>query len=357
MADLLFIQEYYYYLIVFIWILIFVSVESYSKDKLWTLIIPLFVFPFSFFLVYYIGSRDVNIGVDTVRYESRFRFYESRQDFIIVKDPFYDFLNYLFSKTFGFQALLFFCAFIYIFGALLALRKIFKDNFFLPFLIFLISPYFINSGINVMRSGVAASLFLVGLAVYYKRGRDWKGTLWFIGSILFHASMFVPLFSFFITRYFRDTKKIFLMWLASIALAIAKVNLFTQAIRILELFSDRAGGYAQKGAGDESSWSNFAIFGFFPVIFAIYNLVVLKYKNEFYKWLVNAYMLIHIPYILLIHTQFASRLGYLAEFMMPVILLIPLLVNPVMKIKFVRLKTSLIIFVVFMIKAYKILII
>lgn len=85
--------------------------------------------------------------------------------------------------------------------------------------------------------------------------------------------------------------------------------------------------------------------------------MVLKYKNDFYTLLVNSYILIHIPYLILINTEFASRLGYLAEFMMPILLMFPLLVDPVIKIRYVYFKLSLIIFLIFMIKAYKILIV
>lgn len=356
MDDIHYIQEYYYYLIVFLCILTSISFFSYSGRRYWDVLVNFVSFLFAAFMVYYIGTRAMNIGVDTSSYQSIFKLYEYVNVFFIRKDPFYDFLNYIFARLFNFQALLLFCAFLYMFCAFYGFKKIFKQDFYLPFLVFLISPYFVNAGINVMRSGVAASLFLAGLGVYYTKGRNWKVVFWFLGSVLFHASMFVPLIFFLITRFIKNTKLIFSAWLGSIVLSVLQINIIASLVNVLEVISARAGSYVVPDS-EESSWVNFFIFGFFPVAFAVYNIVVLKYKNDFYKWLINAYMLTHIPYIILINTQFASRLGYLAEFLMPVVLLFPLLIEPELKIKYSRLLLCLIIFFVFLLKAYKVLIV
>lgn len=355
MADFLYIQEYYYYLIAFICALILLSFHSHTGRNP-RIMIDILVTFFAAFTVYYFGSREVNIGVDTIRYEKAFSFYENIGEFEIRKDPFYDYLTFIFAQTFNFQALLLFCAFLYVFGALYAFKKIFKANYFLPFLVFLVYPYFIAWGVNVMRSGVAASLFLVGLGVYYDKGKKSKVTFWFLLSVLFHISMFVPLLFFFLTRFLKNTKVIFCAWLFSIVLGVLKINIIARLVNVLGGLASRASNYSQ-GEGEESSWINFLIFGFFPVVFAVYNIIVKKNKDDFYKWLVNAYMLTHIPYIVLINTQYASRLGYLAEFMMPIILLFPLLVNPEFKIRYYRLKLSSLIFCIFLVKAYKILVV
>src|SRR5690606_36683137 len=88
------------------------------------------------FTVCYIGGRSSSIGTDTLRYEKAFRFYEDTQKFIIRKDVFYDFLSYSFATLLGFQELLVFCAFLSVFGAYHGLKKIFKENLYLPFILF-----------------------------------------------------------------------------------------------------------------------------------------------------------------------------------------------------------------------------
>ncbi len=356
MEDIYFIQNYYYYLIAFVFGIIFISFLSYLKWSSWRAIVDVVTIIFSIFTVYYIGNRGTNIGVDTGRYENTYLLYQDSDHFFIRKDPFFDFLNYIFSKFFDFNVFLIFCAFLYVFGALYAMKKIFKQNYYVPFLVFLISPYFINAGINVMRSGVAASLFLVALGFYYQKKKTWKVLLWFISSALFHASMFIPLLFFVLNLFFKNTKLVFLIWFSTIILGVLNINILANIFSVINFLDDRTGQYI-KSTSEDSSWINFIIFGFFPVAFGVYNVLVLEYRNDFYRWLLNTYMLTHIPYIILINSERASRLGYMAEFMMPVLLLFPLLIEPKFKIEYLRLKLSLLILFVFILKAYKVLIV
>src|SRR5690606_13385705 len=226
---------------------------------------------------------------------------------IIRKDVFYDFLSYSFAKLLGFQELLVFCAFLYVFGAYYGLKKIFKENLYLPFIVFLISPYFFTSGINVMRSGVAASLFLVGLGMYYDKRKFFLTFFCFFVSVLFHISMFVPLMFFILARYLKNTKVIFIAWLLSIVVGMLNINIVRVVVESIVVLEDRVGDYVIN-EGERSFWTNFAIFGAFPVLFAIYNVLVLKYKHDFYIWLLNGYMLIHMPYIMLLNSEYALRL-------------------------------------------------
>lgn len=141
----------------------------------------------------------------------------------------------------------------------------------------------------------------------------------------------------------------------SIALATLNINIMARLVTIVDFISARAGNYVEV-TDEENSWMNFFIFGFFPVMFGLYNIFALKYKDDFYKWLINTYMLTHIPYIILISTKFASRLGYMAEFMMPILIMYPLLIESKIKIKYLRFKLCVFAFIIFMVKAYKVLI-
>ncbi|WP_433895716.1 EpsG family protein [Sphingobacterium mizutaii] len=357
MDEILFIKEYYHYLIVFICLITFITFFSdVKKGQHLAKAYNIIIYCFSIFTVFYLGNREINIGFDTFRYEHTFGIYENSPSFFIRKDPFFDFLTYVFSKTLGFNALLIFCAFIYVFGALYGLKLIFKSNYFLPFLVFLIFPYFMNMGINVIRSGVAASLFLIGIGKYYNIRNFKQALLWVAFSIMFHFSMIIPLSVFFLTRFIKNTKAIFLIWICSIILAVLNINVIANFISIIEGFTSRVGDYAEVGGG-ESSWINFIIFGFFPVVFAVYFIVIKKFNDKFYTWIVNSYMITHVPYIILINTQFASRIGYLAEFMMPIILMYPLLNEETRKFPFFKFKLCLLLFLVFLIKGYKVLVV
>lgn len=354
MEQLFFVKNFYHYLIILVVITSILQLFSYQDKGVKKLINSLF-FLFAIFIGFYIGNRDLDIGPDTIRYEKAFLFYSDLNNFEIRKDIFYDFLTYLLSRILNFKEFLIFCAIVYIFGTFYGLKCIFKQNFYIPFLIFLISPYFVANGISAMRSGMAASLFFVALGVYYKTNNLRKTFFWMILSLLLHISMIIPLIFFLITRFVKNTKYIFYFWLISILLGALDINIVKTVVNNLGLFQDRIGDYSEN-IGERNYWTSFAIFGFLPVIIAVYNVLVLGYKDKFYTWLLNSYMLIHIPYIILLNSEYGLRIGYLAEFMMPILLAYPLIINPVLKIKFVNLKLVFIIFAVFLIKAYKILI-
>lgn len=355
MEYTLYIQEYYYYLLGFIIGVFFLSFFLYSDRKRTYDIINIVTLALASYTVYYIGYRDVSIGTDTGRYYDAYLFYKNSGEFIVRKDIFYDLFTYLFSFL-DFKVFLLVCSFIYVFGAWFGLKKIFKKDYFLPFIFFLITPYFIAWGVNVMRSGIAASLFLVGIGFYYNKASKWKVISFFVLSFLFHLSMMVPFVFLFIARYFKKTKFIFLLWLVSIMVAVLNINVIAKIIPFLGAYADRIEGYVTNFS-ERDGWSNFITFGIVPVLFAVYSIVILKYKNNFYKLLTNTYMLVHIPYILLLNTNFALRFGYLAEFMMPILLFYPVLINPEIKIRYYGLKLIVLILLVFIIKAFPILMI
>jgi len=327
------------------------------------MVISLCILLFCGWTVYHIGSRDLNIGIDTLRYSYAFEFYKASDYFTVRKDFFYDYLNYSIAHLFNdFFYLLTLCSFIYVFGTYYGLRKIFDKTYFLPLLLFLMSPDFIDYGINVMRSGVAGSIFLVGLAFYYKQKRMWLVYLIFILSVLFHISFVVTLICFIATYYLKNTKILFLCWVGSFVLYLLNINILSYFINLLDelgvfnSFTERSDGYIN-AEENYNSWYYFFMFGLLPIGFAAFNILQLKYKNEFYIRLTNIYLLVFIPVTILMDTRYAYRIGYLAEFMMPVILLFPLLIEPKIKIKYLYFKLSICIFVLFLIKAYKILII
>lgn len=353
MEQLLFTRDYYYYVIFYSFCLVILQVLAYQDIKVKNLI-NIVTIVFAVILSFYLGNRDLDIGPDTIRYERSFLFYRDLNNFEIRKDVFFDLLSYLLSKILNFKEFLVFCATIYMLCTLYGLKLIFKKNYYIAFFIFLISPYFMANGISAIRSGMAASLFFVALGVFYKTRSFKKAIIWMILSLLIHISMILPLIFFMISRYVKNTKFIFLVWLLCICFAALNFNIVSALVSNIGLFEDRIGAYSEN-VGERNYWTNFAIFGFCPVLVAVYNVLVLDYKDSFFRWFLSSYMLVQMPYILLLNSEYGLRVGYLAEFMMPILLVYPFIINSTMKIRFVNLKLLIILFLVFMFKAYKLL--
>lgn len=356
MKEIYFIQGYYYYLLFFLLTTVVVSLISYFDKRRVNNLLSFLLLCFSIFTVFYIGDRNTNIGVDTYNYNLSFNLYKESGTFLIRKDFFFDFFTYSLSKIVDFHIFLKICAFLYVFGAFIGLKKIFKENFYLPFLLFIISPYFFQFGINVMRNGIAASMLLLSISYYYTQDKKWKVLTFVLVALGFHISMIIPVVMFFISKYIKKIEAVFLIWLASIFLSLFKINILSSIAGLILQFSDRIGSYAEN-TEENSSWGNFLIFGAFPVLLAIYWITQKKFKNSFFLELTKTYMLTHTIYITLINTLFALRFGYLAEFMMPILLFFPLMENPDFRIGYSRVKLSLLILLVFLVKGYKILII
>ncbi|MDY3317568.1 EpsG family protein [Riemerella anatipestifer] len=356
MEEILYIQEFYHYTIIFLVVCIIFSWLSYW-DGVWKKFLIFSSLVFASFSVYYLGNRDSSIGVDTSNYKYTFYLYEHAESFVFRKDFLFDLLTYLFAKVTEFNYFLMFCAFVYVYGVWYGLRKIFGINLFLAFSIFIIYPYFFQMGINVMRSGMAASIFIVAVGLYYKNQNQWKVIALLMISLLIHLSMLLPLIVFLLTKkLIRNTSIVLSLWLFSILLGSLKINFLPAIVNQFVLLGERFGSYTQINE-ESNAWSNFIIFGIFPVIFGCYNIFIKKFKDPFYMRLINSYMLIHIPYIVLINSEFSLRLGYLAEFMMPILILYPFVYNPSIQMNLYRFKLSVLFFVIFIIKAYKILIV
>lgn len=353
MQEIYFIQEYYYYLLFFLLTTVLLSfILFFDKRHVYNLIFFLLTC-FSLFTVFYIGGRENTIGVDTYNYNFIFDVYKDSDSFVSRKDFFFDFFTYSISKSVDFYFFLIICAFIYIFGAFVGLKRIFQKDFYLPFLLFLISPYFFQFGINVMRNGIAASLLLITISCYHNGDKKWKVVIYTILALGFHISMIIPIIMFVISKYIKKIEFVFFFWLVSILFGLLNINLIAPLANLMVDFSDRVGSYSEN-TGERSSWGNFLVFGVTPVLFAMYTIVIAKFKNPFFLALTKTYMLTHTIYIMLINTEYALRFGYLAEFMMPILLFYPLFFNSSFKTSFIHLKVAILLLVVFLIKAYKI---
>ena len=353
MEFLIFAKEYYTYLLTFLFFCVAFSFLSEFKQDRLTSIINNVSFLFIIFLILFFGSRDFEVGVDVIRYQRAYEYYSNSDTFEVEKDIFYDFITFVLSKFITFKVFLIFCASIYFFGFYFGLKKIFKNNVYIPLVLLFISPYFVANGVSAIRSGMAASVFTFGLGLAYQKKSNLKVFSIILISVLLHISMIVPVLFFLVTKFFKNTKLIFVFWLFSFILSLLNINIVILVVDKIGFLAERASFYAVN-EGTRSYWDNFLIFGLPPVLFAVYYILSRKIIDKNYIHLVNAYMLIHIPYIILLNSEYGLRLGYLAEFMLPIILCWPLLKFNDFKVRALHFKIVLVLTIIFLIKSYKV---
>lgn len=359
MEELAYIGYYYRFLLVFLLLVNFFTFFTYLKEGnknyffLYLLSILIIVFT-----ILYVGGRSEDIGVDTSAYLYAYNIFASKTNFEVRKDVFYDLLSYFFSRFSSFNGLLTFCASLYIGVATIAFYNIFRKYGVYALTIFLISPNFFQFGINVMRNGLAASIFLFGLSLYYlnpEKKIRYYGILFL--SILFHASMAVPFLVFFITKHFKNTRFLIAVWLLVMVISILNVPFINVLLKAFSTFGDsRAENYAvqTEEVSTLTLWVNFLFFKAIPVYTSIYFYQIRKFRDPFFVRILNIYLILSSLYVLAIKLEFAIRFAYLSEFLTPILLLYPFVYDKEFKMRFKFLKLSVFFLLIFLIKSVKV---
>ncbi|WP_025124804.1 EpsG family protein [Myroides odoratimimus] len=345
--EYIFIKEYYYSVFAFIFITLFLFLlRDFDKNQLIIKIQDFFVLVYSIWLAIYLGNRPLDVGVDTKNYYYLFNYnaFEGDLAFGLIID--------FFSKLYNFKIFLIFCAFVYVFSALYGFRKIFKKEYVIPFLFFLISPYFMQFGINVMRSGMAASIFIVFIGLDYKGSNKLK-YLFLVLSVMIHLSMGIVYFAWLFAKRNIKLKPVVIIWFVALFLTIFKINFLQLIIPKIPLIGDRFGWYVMSSNyNSEVSWANIVIYGVIPILVGFYVIEKKLVISVFYKNLYTTYIFLHIFYVLLFNINFSERIGYLADFMLPLIFCYPLLsLKNLRSMKFRNLKIGMLIGFLFLVKS------
>ncbi len=304
------------------------------------------------FTIVYIGTRDIAVGVDTNTYTYIYDQMLMANSFEFTRDLLWDFLMYSFSRVFDNVAVFFsFVAFIYLVAPYYAMRRLFGFLAIYSLLLFFIVPNFFMAGINGIRSGIAASLFLFALGF----DRDKKKYLWMFIACLFHLSMLLPFCAFIVSKYVKKINFSLMIWLVTL-ISFLSIGFSILSLPLGGLFGERLSYYLQFTVSSSEAGgtlTNFIVYSISPILTGVYFIFLKKYKDELYIRLLNTYIICNIVYILVMNMYFADRFAYLSEFLLPFVLVYPLL-----KERFWRLQLpilSCILLIIFSIKAYKIL--
>ena len=284
------------------------------------------------FITYYFGSRDPWIGVDTQVYIRSF--YNKDFDILTEKDILFGLLRTFFSAYSNVTTFLIFCSFVYIGFALYAFYRIFDKQYCYAFLLFLISPAFIMLGINVIRSGMAASIFLLAISM-----RKQKYVMfWMFMSVLMHISMLIPVLLFCFFYFMRGKwclilKCCYLFWIGAIVLAVLNINILPFASSfVLKLFQDRATMFLTIGKMEVAVFSLANFFYILPILLSLYYVFYKKNVDIRYIVLLEIYIVTNAIFFLFLRIPFSERLGYLSSFMFPILCFYPYLLFDMKKI-------------------------
>lgn len=252
------------------------------------------------------------------------------------KDIFFDWFLYLCSQFLSVQFFYLFCAVLYVFLPYLAFKKWFGNRAWLALLVYVTAMSFWAFGINGLRNGLAAAFFIYGIS-YIKV--PLKLFFWFLCSFLFHKSMALPIVAFFLAKYIKNTKLLIVLWGLSIPIAFMFGNKLDSAItsffQLLNIEDSRTSNlYVDEIDGAEMSRAfrlDFILYSAVAIVLGGYYIFKRKFFQKFYIALYHTYLISNMVWIIMIYAAYTNRIAYLSWFIMPLILVFPLLTNTIVK--------------------------
>lgn len=279
------------------------------------------------FVILYMGLRPVSgkYFIDMGTYNRQLMNY--RQDLrkpLEERDPLFQVFIYTCSKIMSNTGFFLTCIIIYIVPTWLAVKKWFKGGAFYAILFIITSFSFWAYGVNGIRNGMATSIFIFALS----RSKIQYQILWMLIAINTHNSMYLPFLAF-LLAYFVTKPKYFLMfWFFCIPFSLVAGGFFQTFFATM--FEDDRSSYLTNDV-DEKQFSNtgfrwdFLLYSASAVYAGWYYIYKRNFKDRTYEVIYCTYLFANSFWILVIEANFSNRFAYLSWFLMPIVIVYPLL--------------------------------
>ncbi|MEZ9674766.1 EpsG family protein [Vibrio breoganii] len=275
-----------------------------------------------FFFAIIIGMREVYVGSDTIIYSEFFK-YINITDYYGLKQR-YSFelgniglamsINVISDKV---------SVYLVIYSLLISLiylyasHKIFDSQYSaLLILVILAFPFYYSMTGNVIRTGLALSIGILSIVLYY-RGKVLYSLFCSFLALLFHASL-ISFVVVFLTKKISVTK-VLLIWLSSIVVGnflthvdFGQANYITQKLMAYQSAAD----YTDYKTGFRL---DFFLFSLIPLILYTYSLIRKFNISDLYIYLLKIYLMLNVIYNLSIHMAFSDRFALLSWVLIPIL--------------------------------------
>lgn len=225
------------------------------------------------------------------------------------------------SATGGF----FISAIIYVLAYVYFYSKSFNKYVLYVLLLSFLSLGFTNHYYNVLRAGLSISFVLIAIS------KDQKKSITIIFSLLalsFHISSLLMIVGYIVTKYIRNTKLLYGLWIVMLSALLA--GFFDSFQQYIELFAnvedDRLDVYL---SGNDYGYKvglrlDFIAYSLFPILIGAYYIYKCKYKDLYYTHIYNLYILTNACWLIFSKMHHNDRMAYLSWCLIPFILLYPI---------------------------------
>lgn len=321
-------EVHYNILLAIVFIIVIYCLVYDLNDHVGIIIISYLGACYAIFLTLYMGLRPLSGGFgDSWHYARAYQKLQQGSDVIIKKDYVFNYFMAYCSKFMDVKGFFLLCDIIYILPCYLFSKRYFGIYWFFAFFIFVGSFSFWSFGVNGIRNGLGASLFILGLYFYKQKLLMYAS---FLLSYFMHASLIIPIISLLISGIYKNPKMYIYIWIASIPLSLIGGSVWANLFASLGFAEDRTQGYL---VGGEKFQDQFSQTGFrwdfltysASAVFAGYYFIFKKnITDRFYIHMFGVYCIANAFWVLVITAAFSNRFAYLSWFLMPAIIAYPM---------------------------------
>lgn len=294
----------------------------------------IFGFAVTAFIILYMGLRpEKGPFGDSIMYANGFYNTDPRSSFSFGREWAFRDLNLLMAKIGNVHNLFFSCALIYVGSLWWAMKRIFGNYYWIPLLVVISMFTFWNYGVNGIRNGMGASVFILALSF---ANNIPVMILLALVAVGFHQSVLLMIGAAILAWFYNKNKLYLGIWLATIPISL-RYGLSLQYLLASTGFmqsDERLSAYLTReneiGEIVETSSSfrwDFLLYSAMAVGVAYFFIYIRKYKDQYYTWLFNIYLICNAFWIIVIRASYSNRIAQLSWFIMPIILIYPFMMK------------------------------
>ena len=216
------------------------------------------------------------------------------------------------------------CAAIYVGSLWLAMRRIFGNYDFIAFLVVCSMFTFWAYGVNGIRNGMGASVFI--LAMTFANTPVIMVAL-VVLALGMHNSIWIMVVAACLSWLYNSSQVYIGVWVACLLFSFFAGGIVQNYLVTFDFISgtDRYGNYLTSTEYATGFRFDFILYSAMGVIAGYYFIFRREMEDEYYKWIYNIYLLCNAFWILIIRSSYTNRFAQISWFILPIVLIYPFL--------------------------------
>lgn len=221
------------------------------------------------------------------------------------------------------------CAAVYVGSLWLAMVRMFRSYYYVPFLVVIFMFTFWNYGTNGIRNGMGASLFI--LAMTYVENLP-VAILLCLAATGIHQSIWLVVGAAVLANFVKNSYYYLAAWVLCVIVSYFVGETIQASIAGMSIFGgyDRFTDYLTVSNINTKEvvmeigfrW-DFLLYSAMAVVTGWYFIFKKNFEDEYYHWMYNAFLVTNAVWVLVIRASYSNRLAQISWFILPLVLIYP----------------------------------